>query len=141
MKILSLIAATTFCLLVITGCEQPATDTAAPATQTTPAPTSVINTELQQRITAGEAPVILDVRSADEYAGGHIAGAVNIAHTDIATQVDALPADRTTEIVVHCHSGGRATAAEATLTELGYTNVRHLEGDYAGWEAAGLPLE
>jgi rhodanese-related sulfurtransferase len=129
------VIASTLLALMLAGCDQPTTttDPVLPAT--------ILNSELQERIVAEDAPFILDVRSADEYAGGHIAGAVNIPHTDVATRTNELPTDKNTEIIVHCRSGRRATVAEATLAELGFTNVRHLEGDYMGWEAASLPLE
>jgi len=122
----------------LSGCEQPA----EPATESsaTEVRATISNTELQARIDNGTAPLILDVRSADEYKDGHIKGAVNISHTDIGSYADLLP-PQDNEIVVHCYSGKRAAIAEATLADLGYTNVRHLEGDYIGWKEAGLPLE
>lgn len=134
-----------FALLI--ACEGPGTDTqqaaesAEPAAAPPPAAATVTNTDLQARIEAGSAPLVLDVRTPEEFADGHITGALNIAHDEIAARVAELPADRGTEIVVHCRSGKRAATAEATLAELGFTNVRHLEGDYLGWQAAGLPVE
>lgn len=107
-----------------------------------PAATGDINAiELSQRIDAGEAPLILDVRGENEYAADHLPGAVNVPHTEVITRLDELPADRDTEIVVHCHSGRRAANAIADLQEAGFTNIRHLDGDYIGWKESGLPLD
>ena len=97
--------------------------------------------ELVARIEARQAPLILDVRSPDEYAGGHIPGAVNIPYDALPERLAALPADRDAEIVVHCQSGRRAGIAEGVLLEAGYTQVRDLTGHWQAWDAAGLPQE
>jgi phage shock protein E len=98
-------------------------------------------TELEQQLTANTAPLILDVRSADEYDAGHLPTAINIPHTEVADRLTELPADRETEIIVHCKSGRRAAMAQATLEEAGFSNVRLLEGDFIGWQEAGLPID
>jgi phage shock protein E len=107
-----------------------------------PAPTGDISAqELNGRISAGDAPLILDVRSTDEYADGHLPGARNIPHTELAERIGELGLTTTDEIVVHCYSGKRAGSAQTTLDGMGYTNIRHLEGDWQGWQAAGLAIE
>lgn len=94
---------------------------------------------LMARIDAGDAPLILDVRTAAEYAAGHIPGAVNIPHTEIAARMAEL-GDSDREIVIHCKSGRRASIAGQQLAEAGYTRVVSLEGHMDGWEANGLPV-
>jgi phage shock protein E len=107
-----------------------------------PTPTGDITViELEQRIGSNSAPLILDVRSVDEYDAGHLPAATNIPHTEIPGRLVELPVDRETEIIVHCHSGKRAAVAQTSLEEAGFSNVRHLEGDFVGWQEAGLPLE
>ena len=107
-----------------------------------PAPTGEITRiELEQRLASDSAPLILDVRSADEYGAGHLPGAVNIPHTEVIDRLAELPAERDTEIVIHCHSGKRASMAQAELETTGFSNIRHLDGDYIGWKEAGLPLD
>jgi phage shock protein E len=107
----------------------------------TPTPMGDITViELEQRIATNSAPLILDVRSADEYSAGHLPAATNIPHTEIPNRLAELPADRETEIIVHCHSGKRAAVAQKSLEEAGFSNVRHLEGDFIGWKAAGLAV-
>lgn len=95
--------------------------------------------ELAARMEAGKAPVILDVRTPEEYRDGHLPGAVNIPHDQLAERLDEVPADRDEEIVVHCHSGGRAGMAEEVLRDAGYAQVRDLEGHWKGWSASGFP--
>jgi len=107
---------------------------------TTPGAT-ITAAELAARIEAGDAPVVLDVRSEGEFAGGHIPGAVNIPHDQLATRIDELPTDHATPIVVHCERGGRAQAATETLQAAGFTQLIDLEGDMSGWREGDHPVE
>jgi rhodanese-related sulfurtransferase len=97
--------------------------------------------ELAARLASGTAPVILDVRTAEEFADGHIPGALNVPVAEFSDRLAALELAPAAEIVVHCQSGRRAATAEAILAEAGYTNVRDLSGHMLGWRAAGHPLE
>ena len=100
--------------------------------------------ELNSRIENSNAPLIIDVRSSEEFAAGHLPGALNIAHNefvdDPAASIALLPTAKDAEMVVHCVSGKRAGIAMEVITAAGYTNVNHLSGDYSGWEAAGYPV-
>ncbi|WP_166840259.1 rhodanese-like domain-containing protein [Rheinheimera pleomorphica] len=73
--------------------------------------------------------VWIDVRSADEYAAGHLVGAVNIPHTEIATGVTELKLDKNTNIALYCGSGRRAGIAIEALQQLGYRRLTN-EGGY-----------
>ncbi len=90
---------------------------------------------------ASQAPVLIDVRSDDEWATGYIAGAQHIWINDFANQFDMLPADKSTPVVVYCQSGYRGAMAAVMMNLLGYTNVLNLAGGLNSWNAAGLPLE
>jgi phage shock protein E len=102
-------------------------------------------TELSERIAAGSAPLILDVRSRKEYDAGHLPGALLVPHDEFLDQPAAtlamLPSDKNTEIALHCHSGKRAGMVDEVLQQAGYTNVRLLEGDWVGWQAGNYPVE
>jgi len=102
---------------------------------------SISDAELAARIEAGDAPLILDVRSREEYAAGHVPGAINIPHDELSTRQTELGASTSEEIVVYCHSGRRAAAAESTLEAAGYTRVLDLEGHWKGWSSSDLPTE
>jgi phage shock protein E len=93
------------------------------------------------RIESGSAPVVLDVRTAEEYAAGHIPGAINISHTELSGRLWELEAHKNDEIVVHCGRGGRASFAEEILLEKGFSDVRDLEGHMAKWQENGYPTE
>lgn len=91
---------------------------------------------------ASKAPAftLLDVRSAEEYQAGHIKGAINIAHSELANKLAMLPLGKSDMVVVYCRSGRRAGVAEGILKANGYTKVKHLAGDMNGWLAADLPI-
>jgi rhodanese-related sulfurtransferase len=97
--------------------------------------------DLATRVREGAAPLVLDVRTREEFASGHIPGAVNIPHTELRERLGELRASKDEEIVVHCERGGRAEAAEAVLREAGFAQVLDLSGHMQAWRAAGLPLE
>ena len=90
---------------------------------------------------ARSAPILIDVRSDEEWATGYIAGAQHIWINDFVNHIAELPADKDAAIVVYCQSGYRGAMATVMMNLLGYTNVRNLAGGLNTWNAAGLPLE
>ena len=72
--------------------------------------------------------IILDVRTAAEYAQGHIPKAINIANESIGTEeIKELP-DKDQLILVYCRSGNRSKQAAQKLADLGYTNIQEFGG-------------
>jgi rhodanese-related sulfurtransferase len=80
-------------------------------------------------------PLLIDVREPDEYAAGHVEGAINIPLRTLADNLDKVPADQ--PVIVYCASGLRAGMGTAALAMLGYDNVRAFPGGWKAWEAAG----
>ena len=85
--------------------------------------------------------LILDVRSAEEFAEGHIKNAVNISHGEMSRNFMTILEFQDKPVVVYCRSGRRANIAETILKDKGFTNVMHLEGDMNDWVDAELPVE
>jgi rhodanese-related sulfurtransferase len=85
--------------------------------------------------------VVLDVRSPEEFAKGHVPGAVNIDINapDFAAKV--APFDKKQTILVNCHAGSRGAVASAELARLGFKTVCNLEGGLDAWEKAGHTAE
>ncbi len=79
-----------------------------------------------QMIAAGA--LVVDVRTPQEYASGHIQGALNIPYDQIADRLNELGEKKDRPIVLYCRSGRRAGIALATLRRLGYTNVLNAGG-------------
>jgi rhodanese-related sulfurtransferase len=86
-----------------------------------------------------KAPFVLDVRTPDEYVAGHVPGAVNIPHDQVATRLAEVPKDK--DVVLYCRSGRRAAMAGEVLSGNGYTRLQHLEGDIVGWQEKQRPIE
>ena len=94
--------------------------------------------ELHAKVAAG-AVTVVDVRSANEWADGHIPGAVHIPLGYLPERCRSLPA--TKPLVMQCQSGGRSAIATSLLERLGFCGVINLDGGYAAWAATGLPVE
>ena len=84
--------------------------------------------------------VILDVRSADEFASGHLRDARNIPHDRITEEIAAVVPDKTVQIILYCRSGRRAATALNALRGLGYENVSNFGGLEDAQERLGLPV-
>jgi phage shock protein E len=84
---------------------------------------------------AGEA-LWIDVRSAEEYATGHVSPAVNIPHTEIAARIAEVTTEKDDLIYLYCRSGRRSGLAKDALEQAGYTNVVNLGGLQDAQQAA-----
>ena len=90
--------------------------------------------ELHERLERGEKPLLLDVRTPQEWSICRLAGAQLIPVQELEGRVDEI--DRSREIVVYCHVGLRAAAAVGLLRNCGYSRVRNLRGGIEAWAAA-----
>ncbi|AFY57840.1 Rhodanese-related sulfurtransferase [Rivularia sp. PCC 7116] len=98
-------------------------------------------TELVEQIKLDKAPIILDVRTPEEYSQGHIPGAINIEYRELPSRISEVNSLSNQKIVVYCERGVRANIAEETLKKAGFTEVLHLEGDMSGWRERGFEVE
>ena len=89
-----------------------------------------------------EAKIVIDVREADEFAAGHIPGAVHISRGMLEFKLGNIPEleSRDTRIVLYCKTSGRAALAAAALAEMGYLQVTSIAGGFDAWAAAGKPV-
>lgn len=91
-------------------------------------------TQVQVQKAAG---VWIDVRSAEEFAQGHLSGAFNITHNEIAEKIAQISPNKEEPINLYCRSGRRAEAALQELKKLGYRNVTN-HGGYEDLVKQGL---
>ncbi len=84
-------------------------------------------------------PVVVDVRTQDEWDDGHLEGAVHFPVQTIGEYLGDMPADLDTPILVYCAAGTRGFWAIAYITSLGYNNVKNMRGGYNAWVDAGFP--
>ncbi len=102
--------------------------------------TPVSQEALVERLDDGaQAPYVLDVRTVDEYVSGHVPGAVNIPHDQIASRLAEVPKDR--DVVLYCRSGRLAQMAGEVLADNGYSRLEYLQGDMPAWADQGRPVE
>jgi phage shock protein E len=94
---------------------------------------------LSAAIAALQSPnsVLIDVRSAEEFAAGAITGAQQVGHEEIADRISAIAPAKDTPIVLYCRSGRRASVAEESLRAMGYSNLINA----GGYDELKLALE
>jgi len=85
--------------------------------------------------------VLLDVRTPEEFAAGHIPGAINIPHDQLPNRLAEIAGAKNKNVVVYCRTGRRSAIAQETLTTQGFTSVRHLEGDMVKWQEDKRPVQ
>lgn len=96
--------------------------------------------ELLQRQAAGEKVLVVDVRSTEEFAAGHVPGAINLPHDTLTGSEPVLKDWKQKPVVVYCKSGRRSAIAAEVLEKQGFTQLEHLTGDMQGWEQQGHPV-
>jgi phage shock protein E len=102
----------------------------------------ISQTELLKRLEQKDPDlVVLDVRTAEEFAAGHVPGARNVSHDVLASRINELAGARDKQVVLYCRSGRRTVMAEDVLRKAGFERLGHLEGDYLAWEAGKRPVE
>jgi len=95
--------------------------------------------EATQIINRGKSTIV-DVRSAAEFANGHLRDAKNIPLADLAKRIGELDKAKARSVIVVCESGTRAAKAVRQLAAAGFDDVVSLDGGLAAWQAAGLPV-
>ena len=115
-------------MLVFSGCENKDTDMKNNTYE------KISMSEGIERMAADEDFILLDVRRADEFAAGHIPGAVNLPNEKIGTEEIASLPDKNQTIYIYCRSGNRSKQAADKLLALGYTSLIEFGGilDYSG---------
>ena len=90
-----------------------------------------------QLLNKGKA-VILDVRSAEEFAAGHLRSAKNIPLKELAAKMGQL--DKSQPVLVVCAAGVQSVKGAVQLTQAGFAEVYSLEGGFEAWHSQGLPV-
>jgi rhodanese-related sulfurtransferase len=96
--------------------------------------------ELDGLLAAAEPLVLVDVREPDEYAAGHLPGAVALPRGVVEFRLPDITSDPEQLIVCYCGSGGRSALATDSLLRVGYQRVLSLAGGIQAWSAAGKPV-
>lgn len=89
-----------------------------------------------------DADVVIDVREPEEFAAGHIPGAINLPRGLLEFKMSNSPAleRRDLGILVYCSTGGRSALAGCSLLDMGYLKVASIAGGFDAWKGAGRPI-
>jgi len=87
--------------------------------------------------------VVIDVREYDEYAAGHLPGAINIPRGILEFKIGMVPecANKDGAFLIYCRTSGRAALSAVQLQKIGYTNVISMAGGYETWNNENRPTE
>lgn len=89
-----------------------------------------------------ESDILIDVREADEFAQGHLPGAILMPRGLLEFKLSAMPAlsARDLKVVLYCKTSGRAALAAQAMHAMGYLNVTSIAGGFDAWQADGKPV-
>ncbi len=97
--------------------------------------------EVKQKMDAGEKFTLVDVREDNEWARGHISGAVHLSKGIIERDIETTIPDKSAPLVLYCGGGLRSALAADNLRKMGYTNCISMDGGWRSWTEAGFPTE
>ena len=117
----------------------PSQPAAAPAAASGSLPLISPQALLERQAKKDQSVFVLDVRTPEEYAAGHVPGAVNVPYDQVASHLAKIPKDK--EVVLYCRSGRRTGLAAEVLEANGYTKLVHLQGDMQAWLQDGRSVE
>jgi rhodanese-related sulfurtransferase len=86
-------------------------------------------------------PLILDVRTPNEYYSGHIAGATLIPLQQLSQRLSEIRQYKDKEILIYCRSGNRSTVASEILMENGFKKLYNLRTGILGWQKEGYKIQ
>lgn len=92
--------------------------------------------------------IFIDIRELQEFARGHIPGAIHVTRgllefqiLKVLEQIDANADPAGMDLVLYCGTGGRSALAAKSLDDMGFRNVRSMDGGIVAWNEAGLPIK
>jgi rhodanese-related sulfurtransferase len=96
--------------------------------------------EIKKKLDAGEKLMIVDTREDNEWARGHIPGAIHLGKGVIERDVEKAIPDKDAPIVLYCGGGYRSALAADNLQKMGYRNVVSMDGGWRGWTESGYSV-
>ena len=95
--------------------------------------------DVKRRMDAREKFILIDVREDNEWAKGHLPGAVHMGKGIIERDIEQRVPDTGAKLILYCGGGFRSALAGDNLQKMGYTDVESMDGGWKGWLDAGLP--
>jgi rhodanese-related sulfurtransferase len=97
--------------------------------------------DVKRRLDAGERFFLVDVREESEWSRGHLPGAIHLSKGIIERDIEKTIADPSAAIVLYCGGGFRSALAADSLQQMGYSNVRSMDGGWRVWLDVAYPVE
>jgi rhodanese-related sulfurtransferase len=95
--------------------------------------------DVKRRMDAGEKFLLVDTREDNEWANGHVPGALHMSKGIIERDIVQRVPDPGAKVILYCGGGFRSVLAGDNLQKMGYSNVESMDGGWKGWVDAGLP--
>lgn len=114
------------CLFLLNSCQPPKKETRQ---STRELPAGIVDAKPKADSKAENKEIWIDCRTAEEFASGHLDGAINISHSDFETELPKKVENKDTALRLYCRSGNRSSQALEVAKKLGYTKVTN-EGGY-----------
>lgn len=95
--------------------------------------------DIKKRLDAGEKMILVDTREDNEWAKGHIPGAIHLGKGVIERDVETTIPDKNATLVLYCGGGFRSALAADNLQKMGYKNVISMDGGWRAWTEANFP--
>ncbi|MBV8941458.1 MAG: molybdopterin biosynthesis protein MoeB, partial [Solirubrobacterales bacterium] len=90
---------------------------------------------------ASNGAVLVDVREPEEWAAGHVKGAIHVPKSYLESRIEGAVPDRSAHVILYCASGNRsAWAARTLLDDLGYEHVESMTGGFTLWKDRGYDV-
>ena len=127
--------------LSLTSCDRSRPAPAEAAVQAAPGLLDVDGAKAAEVLASDPAITIIDIRTPEEFAEGHIKGAVNIDFTGNDFEAKLSELNRDKPYLFHCASGNRSGKSLPVFEKLNFTRLYHLNTGFKGWVADGQPVE
>ncbi len=95
--------------------------------------------DVKRRMESAEKFLLVDVREDNEWANGHLPGAVHMGRGIIERDIETKVPETSTKMILYCGGGYRSALVADNLQKMGYTNVESMDGGWRGWTEEGLP--
>ena len=125
-------------VLAVAGCSAETVEPAKtdePVAAQSPASRDISVSEAKTLLESNDAAQVIDVRTPEEFAAGHIEGATNINFLSDDFEAEIAKLDKSEPYLLHCKSGNRSAKALAEMERQGFENIAHMTDGYDGWTA------
>ena len=96
--------------------------------------------QIKERLDKGEQVNLIDVREDNEWNLGRIPTAIHLGKGIIERDIEAVVADRSTQLILYCQGGFRSALAAESLNKMGYQNVYSMSGGFSAWVGSEFPV-